>query len=248
MTKDLSYLKELIAHAIGLAGLLWVMAHLVLIQVWDEVLISEPLEWVLYLEIALTGLVIILIAERLVSHGKSFLLSNLVLGKEVMAIAIDNEKTGYTFYKNMATLAKNKEVREIFTYLADAERIHLATFTTLKSQLRTYKSEQRELASNDQYRYIQHLRKSGIFTGERAIIQKEISSDRQAIDLGITHEKESILLYAEMRGGIPRRVLKVVEKLIGEEKNHLNQLSTMRSKLEIPTAKLAPSVASTVTI
>lgn len=241
MTKDLSYLKDLIAHSLGLAGLLWVMAHLVLIRIWDEVVISEPLEWILYAEMALTGLVIILMTERLVSHGKGFLMLNVVLGKEVMEIAIGNEQAGYSFYQNMATLAKNEKVREIFTYLADAERVHIDTFTALNDQLGKYKSAQKDSAGNDQYMYVQHLRESGIFTGERAIIHKEISSDHEAIDLGIAHEKESILLYTEMRGSIPRQVLKVVERIIDEEKNHLNQLSSVRSKLKIPTAELTPT-------
>ncbi|MEE8419597.1 MAG: ferritin family protein, partial [Dehalococcoidales bacterium] len=223
MTKDLSYFKELLAHAIGLAGLLWVMVHLVLILVWDKVVISEPLDWVLYLEMAVTGLVIILVAERVVSHGKGFLMLNQVPSEGVMEIAIVNEKTGYTFYRNMAAAAKDNRVREIFTCLADRERVHAATFTTLKGQLSKYKSEQNGSAGDDRYKYIKHLRASGIFTGERATALTGISSDREAIDLGITHEKESILLYEGMRSSIPRRVLKVVDRLIGEEKEHLNQ-------------------------
>ena len=233
MKRDFSYLKEMIAHALGLVGLLWILFHLILIRLWGEVVITERLRWVLYGEILLIGIIIVLFVERFISHTRSFWLSDLALGKEVLKIAIDNEKNGYTFYDTMAKSAIKREVRDVFTDLAAAERVHEETFINISRQLGEDGADPGYLADDYHRLYIQDLRKSSLFTGEnaRVAMDREILSEVGAIDMGIGLEKDSILLYMEMRGRIPRRVVKAVELVIKEEQKHLNRLTEMRSQL-----------------
>jgi len=54
---------------------------------------------------------------------------------------------------------------------------------------------------------------------------------QQALELAIGAEKDSILFYYEMRDIIPHRFAPVVNRVIAEEKSHLQQLSEIKKKL-----------------
>ena len=59
------YFKELVAGAIAIAGIGWIMAHLVLIQIHGKVWIHEPNSAILWAELVITGLILALLGERL---------------------------------------------------------------------------------------------------------------------------------------------------------------------------------------
>ena len=70
------------------------------------------------------------------------------------------------------------------------------------------------------------------FTAERAqtALTQEAVSDTEAPEIGIGFEKDSILLYLEMRGLVPRANREIVVKVINEEKSHLCQLTDIWNK------------------
>ena len=59
-------IKEIAADLYGLSALLWVEAHLILILVRGKIMIYEPNNWILGIEIAFTGGAIFLGMERLI--------------------------------------------------------------------------------------------------------------------------------------------------------------------------------------
>lgn len=73
---------------------------------------------------------------------------------------------------------------------------------------------------------------SSVFTAERAqtALTQEAVSDTEAPEIGIGFEKDSILLYLEMRGLVPRANREIVVKVINEEKSHLCQLTDIWNK------------------
>ena len=60
-----------------------------------------------------------------------------------------------------------------------------------------------------------------------------VDNDIQAIELGISVEKDSILFYYDMKELMPRQVQPMVDKIIIEEKSHLRQLSELKKKLTV---------------
>jgi rubrerythrin len=59
----------------------------------------------------------------------------------------------------------------------------------------------------------------------------QADSDIKAVELGISAEKDSLLFYYDMRDNIPRRSIPVMDRIIAEEKLHLQQLSEIKKKL-----------------
>lgn len=56
-------------------------------------------------------------------------------------------------------------------------------------------------------------------------------TDVEALEIGIGFEKDSILLYSEMRGMVPRQDQEIVDMITNEEKKHLSELTYMVNKL-----------------
>jgi len=63
-------LKEIWASLLLIVALLWVLAHLIMIKLWRQVLIQEPNPVILMLEIIFTALLICLAVERLIKDMK----------------------------------------------------------------------------------------------------------------------------------------------------------------------------------
>ena len=64
-----------------------------------------------------------------------------------------------------------------------------------------------------------------------AEIAKRIKTDKEAIDMGIGFEKDSILFYAGLREVVPEEAHKPVDALMAQERNHLRQLADLKSNL-----------------
>jgi rubrerythrin len=60
---------------------------------------------------------------------------------------------------------------------------------------------------------------------------QRVSSDAEAIQIGIYAEKDSILFYSELRELVRRADREVVDNIIKEERSHLRQLSDLRRAL-----------------
>ena len=54
-------------------------------------------------------------------------------GHEVIEMGIQIEKKGYKFYNFLASRAKRNALNELFTWLADQEKSHIALFEGLRS-------------------------------------------------------------------------------------------------------------------
>jgi len=59
-------LKEIWAGLLLIVALLWILVHLILIRLWRQVLIYEPNPVILFIEIAVTILLVVFAIERLI--------------------------------------------------------------------------------------------------------------------------------------------------------------------------------------
>lgn len=149
-------------------------------------------------------------------------------GKEFLELAIEIERNGYKFYE-LAAQDKSKEVGDILTQLAGREREHEHTFRDILTRVGGYVAEK----PCENYQYIKSLADSSIFTGKQGqtLLTSKTMTDIEAVEAGISFEKDSILLYSEARGMIPREDQDIIDMITSEEKKHLSELTYMVNKL-----------------
>jgi rubrerythrin len=164
--------------------------------------------------------------------------SEISIGKEVLEVAIEIEKNGRSFYESLARLTKVSKVRDIYVYLASQEKEHENTFREMLKRLGGYRPLQ--AYPGEHYQYIRDLADSAIFVGERvqaavaqesrAVVARGIMSKSEALAIAIGFEKDSILLYSEIRGLVPKADQEIVDKVIYEERRHLRRLMDLKGR------------------
>ena len=150
---------------------------------------------------------------------------------ELINTAIGIERRGTIFYDIMAKSTENAAASDIFRYLADMERQHTAIFQEMLGEADKYQPV--ETYAGEHAAYLQTLVDSAIFTDDLVTSEMatQAESDIEALELAISAEKDSILFYYEMRDIMPSQGRSTVDKIIAEEKAHLNQLSELKKKV-----------------
>lgn len=158
-------------------------------------------------------------------------MGNIFAGSEIVEIGIQIEKNGRDFYNLLTRKSKNPKAADIFRYLAKEEEKHIAVFQNILDSVEKY--EPAESYPGEYFAYMNALASEYVFTqknkGEE--IAKTIRTDKEAVDLGIGFEKDSIIFYEGMKKVVPTSDLKVVEELIAQEQNHLRALTDLKYTL-----------------
>ena len=147
---------------------------------------------------------------------------------EVVTAAVEVEKKGEAFYRRLAGDAKNSQVREGFEHLAGEEVKHRKIFQSILDRLGPIELPpwSREEEYNEYLNALidTHFLFAGDWSKE---LLSRISSEKEAIMLAMTFEKESILFFTEMKGLVPEGEKSIVVQCIDEERGHLRQLKAM---------------------
>ena len=155
----------------------------------------------------------------------------LVSGSELAKIAIGIERNGAAFYDSLAESTGDEKARDMYGELADKERMHIKIFEDMSSQLADYQPP--EIYTEDYDLYMKALVDSSVFSNDqeaREMAQK-VTSDSEALQIGINAEKDSILFYSEMRELVRQSDRDVINYIIDEERSHLKRLSDLKNKL-----------------
>ena len=149
-------------------------------------------------------------------------------GKEFLELAIEIERNGYNFYESAAQ-DKSEEVRDILIQFAGREREHEHTFRDMLTRVGGYIPEN----PCENYQYIKNLAASSIFSGKEAqvLMARKTMTDIEAVEAGISFEKDSILLYSEARGQVPKQDQNIIDMITNEEKKHLSELMYLANKV-----------------
>ena len=150
---------------------------------------------------------------------------------EIINTAIGIEKRGYAFYTVMAKSTPNDGARTVYKQMAETEKEHIQTFRDLLAGVEKYEAP--EVFAAEYAAYFHSLVDSAVFT--RDLTQSELascsSSDIAALELGIRAEKDSIIFYYNMKELMSKDEWGPVDKIIAEEKTHLQQLSDLKKQL-----------------
>ncbi len=149
---------------------------------------------------------------------------------EVAEVGIKIEENGRDFYNGALKLSTDEKAREVFQFLSGEEEKHIRQFEALRENVKKY--EPAEAYPEEYFSYLKSLSEDYVFTREKkgSEVASEIKSDRDAVDLGIEFEKKSISFYEGMKKVVPEKEHIVIDKLIEEEKNHLERLVKLKGE------------------
>jgi len=151
----------------------------------------------------------------------------LLTGDEIIEIAIGLEERGETFYTAAASQATTAEIRDLLEELALQEQYHREVFRKMGRDLvhLTLSDEQW-----DQFQsYAGALLRQRIFDnpdgalGEAAVARDE----KQALQAAIGFEEETLRFFRELRDVVRGGDRRAVDRIIGEEEQHIQRLSDM---------------------
>lgn len=158
-------------------------------------------------------------------------MGNVFAGSEIVEIGIQIEKNGRDFYTTLVNRTKSQKAKEIFGFLAGEEEKHMVTFQGLLESVRKY--EPSEAYPGEFFEYMNALASEHIFTkkNQGEAEAKKTASDKDAVNVGMGFEKESILFYEGMRKVVPKADEKTINVLIAQEQIHLRQLYDLKKQL-----------------
>ncbi|MDD5617622.1 MAG: ferritin family protein [Candidatus Omnitrophica bacterium] len=150
---------------------------------------------------------------------------------EIVEIGIRIEENGRDFYKTLLSKTENKKAKEIFKFLAEEEKRHITTFQGILDKLDKYEST--DSYPGEYLSYLTTLAGEYVFTKKDVGVKiaKDAKGDKEAIDLGIGFEKDSIVFYEGIKNIVSADRHKVIEELILQEEGHLKRLSELKEEI-----------------
>lgn len=152
--------------------------------------------------------------------------------QEVIEICIEIEKNGVKFYRALLQSADTSRLKELFTYLAQEEKRHIARFEEILESVGGYQIS--EIYYTTQYMgYMKALADERVFKSDISVgeLAKRARASIEALDIAIGFEKDSIIFLHEMENVIAKSDSEAIQKLLDEERDHLKRLSAMKAQI-----------------
>lgn len=158
-------------------------------------------------------------------------MGNIFAGSEIIEIGIQIEKNGRDFYHALVKKSKDPKAKEIFGFLAGEEEKHIAVFKDILEK--TDKYEPQGLDADNYFAYMSTLAGEHIFTRENQgeEIAKKAASEKEAVNLGIGLEKDSIIFYEGMKKMVPEYDIRIIDEVIAQEQLHLKTLTELKAEI-----------------
>ena len=150
---------------------------------------------------------------------------------EIVEMGIQIEKNGRDFYNAICQKSKDPHAAEVFKLLAGEEEKHIGIFSSLLGKVQEHEPPQ--IYTDEYIAYMNALACEYVFTqkDKGLEIAKGIKTDKQAVELGIDFEKDSIIFYEGMKKAVPEYSLGVINELIRQEEIHLKKLVDLKKKI-----------------
>jgi rubrerythrin len=150
--------------------------------------------------------------------------------KEILGFAVYIEERGYEFYVEAMKKFPEPWATKLFQYLADEEFRHEQVFKKLLSGEGGVKGGE----PDPEYRaYMKEFVKAHQLGDKEAIHAKleRLATLDEILDLAIGFEKDSIILFSELKEMFAKGHTAAVEKVIAEEMGHLRKIFAIKRKL-----------------
>ena len=158
-------------------------------------------------------------------------MSEIFSPSDIIGIAIDIERRGISFYDVMAISTDDEGTQAVFQELVDMEREHIETFQDMLEEI--VKHPTPEQLKQEYTDLLHSIINTAVFTDDSITseIASQADTDIKALELGINAEKDSILFYYEMRDIMPHQLVPTINRIIKEEKTHLQRLYAIKKRL-----------------
>lgn len=145
-------------------------------------------------------------------------------------MAIKDEVTGEAFYKAFAEITDNAELKAEYRKIAEQEHHHMESFSKMKDAVAEATIPEEYAGQYDAY--LNSFLTTRAFPDATAAAQaaKNVGSDAAAIDLALHMEKDTLLMYHEVRDFIPASHQDFVKKIMDEERQHIATLTNLRER------------------
>ncbi|MDY6874819.1 MAG: ferritin family protein [Chloroflexota bacterium] len=147
---------------------------------------------------------------------------------EALNIALEIEKNGETFYKEVAAKSATPEVKALFEDLAVQERGHYQVFQKMLGGMSP--APKLPAAEYDEYdAYLQVALDNALFAGpDKALALARQAEDREAaLRAALGFEKDTLLFFYDVRDMVGEADRETLSRIIREEKAHLRRLVKM---------------------
>lgn len=148
---------------------------------------------------------------------------------ELVEMAIQVEKTGERFYRDSAANADGRSA-ELFRELADAERSHAEIFYSLLPD--RFVEGSRGIDSEEFMPYIEAIVGKGLLGYLKRCDSACFGPPRDILEFALGFEEESVKFYESVREQVTDATGPAVERVLAEEKNHIEKIRAMISDLE----------------
>lgn len=152
---------------------------------------------------------------------------------EVLEMGIQVEKNGFDFYCALAKQTEKEEAKIIFNFLAKEEEKHIIIFKKMLSNIEN--EPNRQSLSEEYFAYMNALAGEDVFTQKDKArdLAKTLTTDTEAVDLGIKMEKNSLVFYQGIKKMVLPEDRHVVDELLRQEEGHLMKLYNLKKQLSI---------------
>jgi rubrerythrin len=152
---------------------------------------------------------------------------NPITAEKILAVAIDLEKTGQMFYETLAGCCADAQVAALCSRLAKQEIAHAALFGKVRAELP--RNDQAAPLTEEQAEQFHSRLKDSAIPHPEKVRQIALSGNTQeALDAAIGMEQGSIRFYADILRSVAPDQAPVVEKIIAEERRHVEILTAYR--------------------
>lgn len=154
------------------------------------------------------------------------------LGTDVYKMAVEMEQIGSQFYRACQQKTRDDKVEKIFGYLAEEEDKHITTFEELLKFAKEA-SDENPFVQPVNPEYIHALVSGRVFPAKEEAMQLEFFNLKQAIQLSLTLEKDSIMFYHEMLNMTSHHDVDLVKRILDEERDHILQILDLKKTLKV---------------
>ncbi len=152
-------------------------------------------------------------------------------GREILDLAIKAEEKGLRLYKTLAKKSRNFHVSQVFKELADEEDKHLEELKKWGNRVVSY--EPMEAYPGEYILYIKAMAEESTFKCDKAcekFLEQDLNEE-DAIQAGITFEKDFILFLHNLKKHTKKSDYKIVDAIVESEESHLKKLYALRKKI-----------------
>lgn len=147
---------------------------------------------------------------------------------DAVEMAMGIETNGEAFYRAVARKARSSQARALFEDLAEQETKHYQAFSQMSKAIRDKPLMSQE--EWEQYQgYLQATVQSALFEGpDKALAAaEEVQDEQEAVRMAMGFEKETMLFFYNLHDIVSDADQKVIDRIIAEEKTHLQRLAGM---------------------